>query len=78
MAGTATEDKRVAAEGVAVGGAAAKAPTVGAGTVKLVSMVKFQRLLKMQLAKGQKKTRTTTTNKSRNRNPKIVGWQFRD
>ena len=74
MAGTATEDERVAAEGVVVGGAAAKASTVGVGTIKLVSMVKFLTLLKMQLAKGRKKTRTTTANKSRNRNRKIVGW----
>ena len=74
MAGTATEDERVAAEGVAVGGAAVEAPTMGAGTVKLVSMVKFLRLLKMQPTKGRKKTRTVTTNESRNRNSKIVGW----
>ena len=47
MAGTATEDERVAAEGIAVGGAAVEAPTMGAGTVKLVSMVKFLKLLKI-------------------------------
>ena len=78
MAGTATEGGRVAAEEVVVGGVAIEAPTVGAGTVALVSMVKFLRLLKMHPVEGRKKTRTTTTNVSRNRNLKIDRWQVRD
>ena len=40
----------VTEEGVAVGGAAAEGPIVGARAVALVSMVKFLRLLKMQQA----------------------------
>ena len=78
MVGTAIESGRVAAEGAAVGGAAAEAPTIEAWTVKLVSMVKFLRLLKMQPAESRKKTRTTAANGNRNMNPKIVGWQFRN
>ena len=74
MAGTATEGGRVVAEGATVGGAIAEASTAGATTVALVSMVKFLRLLKMHLVEGRKKRRTTTTNGSRNRKPKIVGW----
>ena len=73
MAGTATEGGRVVVEGDVVGGAAAETPTVGVGTVKLVSMVKFLRLLKIQPAEGRKKTRTAVAKGSRNRNPKIVG-----
>ena len=38
MARTTTKGGRVAAKGAIVGGAAAKAPTVGAETVKFVSM----------------------------------------
>ena len=78
MARTATEDRRVVVEGAAMGGATAEALTAGVMTVKLVSMVKFLRLLKMQLTRGRKKTKTIVANGSKNRNPKIVGWQFRD
>ena len=79
MARTTTEGKRVAAEGAAMGGAVAETPTVGAGTVALVSKrIKFLRLLKMHPAEGLKKTRTTTANVNRNRNPKIIGWQVQD
>ena len=78
MAGTTTEDGRVAAEGAAVGGAAAEAPIARAGIVALVSMVKFIRLLKMQTTEGQKKMKTKATNGSKNRNLKIIGWQVRD
>ena len=59
MAGTATEGWRVAAEGAAVREATAEAPTTGAGTIALVSMIKFLRLLKMHPAEGRKKMRTT-------------------
>ena len=55
MAGIAIEGRRVAAGGAAVGGAAAKAPTARAGTVKLVSTVKFLRLLNMHPAKVEKR-----------------------
>ena len=55
MAGTGTEGGKVTTEGVFVGGVAAEAPTMGARTVALVSMVKFLKLLKMQPAKGRKK-----------------------
>ena len=78
MARTTTEGGRVATKGAVIGGAAAEAPTAGAGTVKLVSMVKFLRLLKIQPAEGRKKTRIAAANGSRNMNPKIVGWQFWD
>ena len=78
MATTATEGERVAAEGATVGGAAAEAPTVGAGIVALASMVKFLRLLKMHLVEGRKTTRTAVVNVSRNKNSKIVGWQVQD
>ena len=57
MAGTATEGGRVAAEEAVVRGAAADAPTMGARTVALVSMIKFLRLLKMQPAKVGKRRR---------------------
>ena len=73
MAGITTEGGRVAAKGFAVGGASVGASTARVGTVALVSMVKVLRLLKMWLAEGRKKTKATTANGSRNRNPKIVG-----
>ena len=78
MAGSATQGERIAAKGAVMGGVATKAPTTRVGTVALVSMVKFLRLLKMHLAKGRKKTRTTVANGSRNKNPKIVGWHVQD
>ena len=78
MAGSATQGERITAKGVVMGGAATEALTARVGTVALVSMVKFLRLLKMHLAKGQKKTRTTIANGSRNKNSKIVGWQVQD
>ena len=77
MAGTTTRGGggggEVAAEGVAVEGAAVETPIVGAGTVKLVSMVKFLRLLKMQPTEGRKKMRTAATNGSKNKNLRIDG-----
>ena len=45
MAGTVTEGRRVVAKGAVVGGVVAEAPTTGAGTEALVSMVKYLRLL---------------------------------
>ena len=72
MARTATEGGRVATEGVVVGGVVAEALTSRAGTVALVSMVKFLRLLKMQPAEGRKKTRTAKANRSRNVTPQII------
>ena len=78
MARIAIEGGRVVAKGAIVGGATAEAPTTGAGIVNLVSTVKFLRLLKMQPSECRKKTRTTAANGSRNKNPKIVGWQFQD
>ena len=68
-----TEGGRVAVKGVIVGGAVVEAPTSGAGTVALVSMVKFLRFLKMHPVEGWKKTRTAAANLSRNKNPKIIG-----
>ena len=52
MIGTATEGGRVVTERDAVGGATAEATISGAGTVALVSMVKFLRLLKMHPVEG--------------------------
>ena len=70
MVRIATEGRRVAAEGAAV-----EAPTIGARTVALVSMVKFLRLLKIHPVEGRKKMRIAAENVSRNRIPKIIGWQ---
>ena len=50
MARTVTEGGRVA-----VGGVAVEAPTAGVGTVALVSMVKFLRLLKIRFGTGTTK-----------------------
>ena len=49
MIGAAIEGGRVA-----VGGATAKALTAGVGTVALMSMIKFRRLLKMHPVEGRK------------------------
>ena len=73
MVGTTTKGGRVATEGVVV-----EAPTARVGTVALVSMVKFLRLLKMHPAEGRKKTSSIAANGSRNRNPKGVGWQVQN
>ena len=56
-----------------MGGVAVEAPTVGAGIVALVSIIKFLRLLKMHFVEGRKKTRIAVENGSKNRNLKIVG-----
>ena len=70
MVRIATKGRRFAVEGATV-----EAPTVGARTVALVSMVKFLRLLKIHPVEGRKNLRTAAANVSRNRNPKIIGWQ---
>ena len=53
MAGTMTEGGRVAVEGAAI-----EALTLWERTEALVSMVKFLRLLKIQLVDGHKLTKT--------------------